>query len=92
VKHACPVMAVQPRVSFLPIRIPGLALRYASPGRVVSSPNRVFHQRRPARARLAAHPQHAALACANSISQRGQRPEGLRGTAPARDRVLRPGW
>lgn len=71
-KHACLVMAVQPHASFLAVRIPGLTLRYASPERVVSSPNRVFQQRRPARARLAAHPQHAALARADSIGQRGQ--------------------
>jgi anti-anti-sigma factor len=72
VKHACQVMAVQPPASCLAISIRGLTLRPASPGRAGRRPNRAFQPRRPARARLAAHPQHGALACANSIGQRGQ--------------------
>lgn len=71
-KHACLVMAVQPPASCMAIRARGPALRPASPERAGRWPNRVFQPHRPARARLAAHPQHAALACANSIGRRGQ--------------------
>jgi anti-anti-sigma factor len=72
VKHACLVMAVPPPASCLAMCIPGLALRPASPERAGRWPSRVFQQHRPARARLAAHPQRAALACGNSIGRRGQ--------------------